>query len=84
MHPRISIRACVRPSVGRSVSGYWVMLLLKMQEKAPSAQFYHCLSIQYIRPFYAFLMPLGRIIGRWALFIHVLEAPGPKIPYFGF
>ena len=34
-----------------------------MQEKPSSAQFHQC-----IRPFYAFLMPLGRIIGRWAMF----------------
>ena len=46
--PRISIRACVRPSVRQlvrpSVSGL-VMLWLKMQEKASSVQFYHCLSL---------------------------------------
>ena len=38
-----------------------------MQEKASSAQFYYC-----IRPCYAFLMPLGRIIDRWALFLYPL------------
>ena len=37
---RLYIRACVRPSVRP-----WVMLLLRMQEKASSAQFYHCLSM---------------------------------------
>ena len=44
MRPRISIRACVRPSVLP-----WVMLLLEMHVKALSAQFYHCLSMH--KPF---------------------------------
>ena len=47
-----SVRPSIGPTVGPSIGPTdcpsvrpWVMLLLKMQEKASSAQFYHCLSM---------------------------------------
>ena len=58
MRPCISIRACVRRSIGPSVRPSVGNAFVKNSHSI--------IAFQCIRPFHAFLMPSGRIIGCWA------------------